>query len=83
MKTLIIICAVELMSGCSDHYLRKMSAGQVGCTPDQITTRNYENGGFDGSPHTFIATCNGVDYSCTLKQPQALINCAEMKAKKT
>jgi hypothetical protein len=64
MKRILIVMLAVLVSGCATKgYLRSVSAGHVGCLPDEIVISDEETDLLAGT--TWIATCKGRRFVCS------------------
>lgn len=72
----VAFCFLLSLSGCASVSMAKrMSAGQVGCPPDNITIENYDHGLVSS---TWTAKCEGKTYYCT-RYGDSGANCKEKK----
>lgn len=72
------LCAL-LLTGCGAQ-LRAASAGQIGCSPDEVVISDNHAG---WGSRTWTATCRGEDYSCSAVATgnnTSQVNCAKMAA---
>jgi len=84
MRIFLIFLLFSTLCGCaSQGYLRSVSAGQIGCAPNEITISNYESSGYPGvRSWSLIATCKGKDFICTQAgtgEHSSQINCSPRK----
>jgi hypothetical protein len=62
MKTLLLISLITLSTGCtSARVSKKLSAGQIGCPPNEITVLNET---VYGGTHNWTAVCRGKRFIC-------------------
>lgn len=74
MKAVILAALVVSLMGCTSMQVsQNLASGSVGCSPEDITITNED---VDNGVHTFMATCQGVDYFCTYHYPNP-ISCKE------
>ena len=79
MKRVIAVAMLLLMQiGCvTVGDLRFSSAGSIGCSPDKIAISNYATNYGQWYTRTWVATCNGKSYACTLVRNET--KCTEKK----
>jgi uncharacterized oligopeptide transporter (OPT) family protein len=76
MVTVILLGALLGATACvSTDYLKSISAGHTGCTPDQLTISNVQGSMWNASCNGKIYLCSGVatgksaaQYSCAPAQ---------------
>ena len=70
----IALLFLAALAGCAD--LAIMSAGEVGCRPEDIEISNEKDG---WTTRSWVATCKGKTFICSASQPDgaADVNCTE------
>lgn len=68
----LLTLGVMILSGCGGHY-EHLSAGSVGCDPNDITIDGISH---NGGTASWDATCNGKTFVCT-ETPAEQVSCAK------
>lgn len=65
MYCAMVLSLLVVLSGCTDMnaHLRSMSAGQIGCSPDEITIKDINSTA--GIVTGWTAICEGKTFYCT------------------
>lgn len=65
LKLILFIMFLSTLSACktNPNISRDLTAGQIGCSPDEIGIEN-ETARFSGT-HTWTAICKGEQYICS------------------